>query len=151
MENRGGYAYGIWILLTPTQHMPIRIKHKLHITLMSGITCRRKAVQIYSQILKENFDIPFLFDIKDSENMKIVGGPLNASGLKVNIHNWDCITKKLLSIYPGNIPEIPHISIEYHFSKDINRFQIIDKNMTFITSVVLVDMNDSSPINWHVV
>ena len=152
MENRGGYGYGIRILLTPKSHVPFDMYHKFHITLISNINCKRKAQNIFQKLLNINIidKLPrTLSEEHDYEIMKFEGHPYSALGWKVKIENWNEIKKIMSDSYNnGNIPVIPHISLQYYNSID---FEICDrfmKNIEFTTSLVLADMNDSNPSNW---
>ena len=151
MENRGGYAYGIWLKLTPLDFIPFNVNHPLHITLMSNIGCKRTASKIFSLLLKEkeNLGIPELIDSNNLITEKYIGSPLSAIAWTVNIPNWSELKECLNEIYPsGNIPDIPHISLKYYLSKEFEFCDYFCKNVKFKVDLVLADMNDSNPENW---
>lgn len=150
MENRGGYAYGIWLLLTPNEFVPFHIEHQFHITLMSKINCKRKASDIFYKINNEFLEIlPKNINVRKAHISKFIGKPLCALGWKLNIDNWLEIQEKLKEIYPNaDIPDEPHISLEYFRGSN---FEVCDRyfrNLSFTTDIILVDMNDSNPKNW---
>ena len=151
MENRGGYAYGIWLKLTSLDFIPFNIEHPLHITLMSNIGCKRMASKIFSSVLreKENLRIPEVIGSNNSITEKYIGSPLSAIAWTVNIESWNEISGYLNNIYQlGYIPDIPHISLKYYLSKDFEFCDYFYKDIKFTCDIVLADMNDPNPVNW---
>lgn len=155
MENNGGYSYGIWLLLTPLTFVPFRMNHKLHITLISNITCKRTAQNIFLKILTENkitSDLPNIIQSNSFKTIKIVGTPLSAICWKIPFHHWNRIKEKINQLYPkGNVPEIPHVSLQYYRSQDFNFADWYYKDLSFSLDLVLVDMNDPDPQNWKII
>ena len=130
MENRGGYAYGIWLKLTPLDFIPFNVNHPLHITLMSNIGCKRTASKIFSLVLKqkENLEIPKFIDSNSLISEKYIGSPLSAIAWTLSIENWSKLKEYLNEIYPlGNIPDVPHISLKYYLSKEFEFCDYIDQ------------------------
>lgn len=155
MENRGGYGYGIWLLLTPQTFVPFRVRHKLHITLMSNIDCKRRAQNLFYKILTENTmisELPRVVYSSSFETMKFLGSPFSAIGWKVPFENWGRIKTDLSNMYPkGNVPDIPHVSLQYYRSQDFTFVDWYHKDLRFSLNLVLVDMNDSNPQNWKII
>jgi hypothetical protein len=153
MENRDGYAYGIWLLLTPTVHVPFRINHMFHITLISGILCRRQAQNLFFRLLQEKLDFPRKINSSNFETMKFFGEPSCALGWKADIPQWDSLTSQIRTMFPGigNVPDIPHISLQYFRNSEFTFSDHFYKNLTFSVDIVLVDMNDSHPCNWKTI
>jgi hypothetical protein len=152
MENRGGYAYGIWFLLTSRDYIPFDLQHKLHVTLISNIECRRKAQKLYTRLLKENLDFPQVLHSSDFETQKFLGEPMSAVGWKIDIQHWDSLKVLVKELLPqGNVPDIPHVSLQYYRSKDFSMCDYYLKDVSFSTSLVLVDMNDPDPANWKTI
>lgn len=153
MENRGGYGYGIWLLLTPNNYVPFKMFHKFHITLISNIYCKRKAQNLFSRILKDNLNLPKEIFSKDLEtNSYISYDSYSAIGWDVNIYNWENISKKIKDMCSyGNIPEVPHISLQYFRTPDFTFSDHYFKDLHFSVNLALVDMNDSIPSNWCVI
>lgn len=155
MENNGGYAYGIWLLLTPQTFVPFKVNHKLHITLMSNIDCKRTAQNLYFRLVNENkifSKIPDVIDSSSFETMKFLGYPSSALGWKVPFKNWDYLSSEMSKLYPkGNVPDIPHVSLQYYRSQDFTFVDWYHKDLKFSLDLVLVDMNDSNPQNWKII
>lgn len=152
MENRGGYAYGIWILLTPREHVPFVMRHRFHITLISCIGCRRRAQKLYSRVLKENIEFPSVVFSHDFETKKYFGEISSAIGWKADIPQWDSIRSRLRAMCDyGDIPEEPHISLQYYRTPEFTFSDHYFKGGSFSTSLALVDMNDPDPANWRVI
>ena len=150
MENRNGYAYGIWLLLRPCAYIPFPIHHKLHLTLISNIPCKRTAVKIYLRILQSHLPLPTLINTSQFPIHQFNGSPLSSIGWKVHLHNWKHIKERLEAFACGYVPEVPHISLVYGRGPiEVNSFgNHID--LDFTCHLVLVDMNDELPSNWKI-
>ena len=152
MENRGGYAYGIWILLSADKHIPFQLNHKLHITLVSNISCKRNANKLFSRIQAE-VEIPSSVDTNNALLEMYTGSPLCALAWTVDIPEWESIKHKLKEISEfinvKDVPDKPHISLLYSFNDSIQNPNFY-QNFNFKTSLALVDMNDANPNNWKV-
>lgn len=155
MENNGGYSYGIWLLLTPQNFVPFRVNHKLHITLMSNIDCKRQAQNLFLKIIADDSitaKLPSIIDSNSFETMKFLGSPSSAIGWKIPFENWSHVSNKISMLYPkGNVPVIPHVSLQYYRSHDFTFVDWFHKDLKFSLNLVLVDMNDSNPQNWKVI
>lgn len=152
MENRNGYGYGIWLLLTPLEHVTFHIEHKFHITLMSNIYCKRKATDLYLKISNDyKNSFPKTIELKNPTISKFIGEPLSANAWSVNIDNWNIIKNELNHIYPqGKVPEVPHISLEYFRGSNFETCDKYMKKLSFKVDLCFVDMNENLPKNWKV-
>jgi|SaaInlV_120m_DNA_3_1039746.scaffolds.fasta_scaffold25131_1 hypothetical protein len=153
MENRGGYAYGIWLLLTPNEYVPFCMQHRFHITLISGISCKRRAQKLFSRILKEDLQLPGVVFAKGLETKRYVGDISSAIGWKADIPEWESVRSALSTMCPetGDVPLEPHISLRYYRAPDFTFSDHYFKELSFSASLVLVDMNDPDPGNWRVI
>ena len=152
MENRNGFAYGIWLLLESCDHIPFSISHKLHITLISNISCKRKASDIYLELLKSNVTFPSTLSIRNCPVTYFHGNPLSSIGWRVSINNWKTIKHHLESYSCGIVPSEPHVSLRYFPIKNTPP-TMLDANLEckFKCHLVLVDMNAPDPSQWNVV